>query len=186
MGLRDLITHLDYFGHSIQLNFKKKGPEHKTLAGGIMSCLVNIIMTIYIGLLLKRMILYEDDEITSSVLKLNAEDFKPVQYNEMSRSMFFEILMNDGSKFTYDDETKKYVRLSATYSNTIHVLEGVMNLKESDQIEIRPCVSDDFQRTQKVSKLWQEVTNRKGIYQNSAYFCLHPNQNQTLSLNSMI
>ena len=129
-----------------------------------MSCLVNIIMTIYIGLLLKRMILYEDDEITSSVLKLNSEEFKPVQYNNMTRSMYFEILMNDGSKFIYDDETKKYVRLSATYSKTIHVLEGVMNLQESDQIEIRPCISDDFQRTQEASKLWQEVTNRKGIY----------------------
>ena len=51
----------DYFGHSVQLNFNKRGSEHATIGGGLVSLGVKIIMGVYIYILIKRMINYEDD-----------------------------------------------------------------------------------------------------------------------------
>ena len=89
MLITKLIRNQDYFGHKIQLSFKKRGNEHKTLAGGIFSCVVKIMMAVYIGILIKRMVRYEDDTINSALNKLNSQDFEPVQYQELSHSLVF-------------------------------------------------------------------------------------------------
>ena len=89
------VRNQDYFGHRIQLSFKKRGNDHKTLAGGITSCVVRIMMIVYVGILFKRMFLYEDDTTNSALNKLDHHQYKPVQYQNMSRSMVFEIFQLD-------------------------------------------------------------------------------------------
>ena len=83
------IRNQDYFGHKIQLSFKKRGNEHKTVPGGIVSCVINIMMTVYIGILFKRMVRYEDDTINSALNIIDPQNFEPVQYQDLSHSLVF-------------------------------------------------------------------------------------------------
>jgi hypothetical protein len=57
----------DYFGHDVQLSFNKKGPQHQTLIGGVVSLFINMFMVVYVGILFKRMYLYEDDTISTAI-----------------------------------------------------------------------------------------------------------------------
>jgi hypothetical protein len=46
--LKEKIKDQDYFAHVITMNFDKQGDTHKTFAGGLVSCFLNIMMCIYI------------------------------------------------------------------------------------------------------------------------------------------
>ena len=52
------ITGNDMFGHPIRLNFKDRGTEHKTFAGGFVSIIVRLFLAFYFGLNLRKMIQY--------------------------------------------------------------------------------------------------------------------------------
>jgi hypothetical protein len=67
MGLYNLIVNQDYFGHRVQLFFNRKGAEHKTFGGGVVSLVVNVLMGSYVFILVKRMVNYEDDTIATSI-----------------------------------------------------------------------------------------------------------------------
>lgn len=56
----------DLFGHPVQLNFNKRGPEHTTTLGGIASICVKALMLCYVAILIKRLVKFEDDTIISS------------------------------------------------------------------------------------------------------------------------
>lgn len=45
----------DMFGHSIALNFMKEGDEVQTKIGGFFSIIIRVMMTIYVGLNLKKL-----------------------------------------------------------------------------------------------------------------------------------
>ena len=48
MSLIKSIRSLDLFGHSIELNFRKKGSTHNTLIGGLVSILIFTFMAYYV------------------------------------------------------------------------------------------------------------------------------------------
>lgn len=50
------------FGHSIGLNFQKKGEAHNTLIGGFFSSLIKCAFAVYIYLILKKMLMMEGNE----------------------------------------------------------------------------------------------------------------------------
>jgi hypothetical protein len=58
----------DMYGHTININFDKKGDTHNTVIGGCFSLIIKISMLVYISLNLKKLILSEGDE-------LGAEEF---------------------------------------------------------------------------------------------------------------
>ena len=61
--MKKYIRKKDIFGHPIQLGFNKKGEFHQTTFGGICSVLVFVILVAYYGLNIKKMLLYEGDNI---------------------------------------------------------------------------------------------------------------------------
>jgi hypothetical protein len=63
MGIYNLIRNRDFFGHVVQLNFNRMGPEHQTFGGGLVSLLVNIMMGTYVYILVRRMVKYDDDTL---------------------------------------------------------------------------------------------------------------------------
>ena len=62
--------------------------------GGIVSIMVNLMMVAYVSLLMKRMLCYEDDDISSSINQLSFDTFEEVKYTELSRSMAFYMSKN--------------------------------------------------------------------------------------------
>jgi sorbitol-specific phosphotransferase system component IIC len=55
------LTDQDEFGHVIALNFQKKGEEHKTMIGGLFSFLISILLLVYFGLCINKLITGEDN-----------------------------------------------------------------------------------------------------------------------------
>lgn len=55
------------FGHKVELGFNGRGSIHKTLFGGICSVIVTLLLLSYLGINLKKLILFEDDNINQSV-----------------------------------------------------------------------------------------------------------------------
>ena len=64
-------------------------------------------MTVYVGVLIHRMVTYQDDKISESLNPI-PEDFAPVQFNNLSMDMVF-LIKHNAKKFVYDDETKQYI-----------------------------------------------------------------------------
>tara|TARA_B110000285_G_C15064504_1_gene584341 strand:- start:1138 stop:1374 length:237 start_codon:yes stop_codon:yes gene_type:complete len=55
----------DLFGHVIQMNFNKKGPQHKTTFGGIVSITIKIFIRVYVILTLKSLLFLEENTNTT-------------------------------------------------------------------------------------------------------------------------
>ena len=85
------MTSQDYFGHKVQLNFNKKGSEHQTLIGGIVSIFINAMMIVYVTILLKRMFLFEDDDVSTATGVINFQDFNGVKMSELSNSIAYSV-----------------------------------------------------------------------------------------------
>jgi hypothetical protein len=66
MGFKSWLKSNDFFGHKVELNFNKKGSTHNTTLGGFASILVKIALCLYVGILVKKFWLYEDDKNTST------------------------------------------------------------------------------------------------------------------------
>lgn len=49
------------FGHQVQMNFNKRGPEHTTALGGVVTIVVQGVILAYVALLFRRMLRFEDD-----------------------------------------------------------------------------------------------------------------------------
>ena len=56
--LKDKLREQDLYGHPVELNFNKKGKEHKTLVGGLFSIFVLVVYYMFVYMNLKKMLLY--------------------------------------------------------------------------------------------------------------------------------
>ena len=57
----NVITDQDMYGHTINLNFNRKGSTYKTCLGGCCSFIINVLMFIYVVLNLKKLILVAEN-----------------------------------------------------------------------------------------------------------------------------
>ena len=55
------IKQIDMYGHPVKLNFDKKSDIHKTWIGGFFSIIINIMLSIYVFINLKKLILKEQN-----------------------------------------------------------------------------------------------------------------------------
>jgi hypothetical protein len=62
--VREFFAEKDMFGHTVSLNFNKKGDSHKTVVGGVFSIFVRCLMATYIYILFKQLILKEKNSIS--------------------------------------------------------------------------------------------------------------------------
>ena len=58
---------LDLFGHTINLNFEKAGPKHKTRLGGTCSIFIWIFMIVFWAVQIKKLVLKEDNYETLKI-----------------------------------------------------------------------------------------------------------------------
>jgi hypothetical protein len=79
------------FGHVIHLNFNKEGDSHKTVVGGLFSCLIKVVMFIYVFINFKKMILNESDS-NSMEYNLVDLDSDPVKKFQDTNFKMFHVL----------------------------------------------------------------------------------------------
>ena len=63
----------DIFGHSISLNFDKKGDSHRTVIGGFFSILIKVFLIVYI-IYKGKVLIYVENDTNVSLIKV--EDLK--------------------------------------------------------------------------------------------------------------
>ena len=63
----NILKNLDVFGHKIDLKFNSKGTHHKTIIGGIVSILINMILLAYTQQLIFQVINRTNDTIKTSI-----------------------------------------------------------------------------------------------------------------------
>ena len=70
MGLFTWLKNQDMFGHQVELQFNGDGSTHKTLFGGFISFfLVKTMISIYIFLLVYKLMTFGDDKNLSYIEK---------------------------------------------------------------------------------------------------------------------
>ena len=73
-SIGDFLKDHDMYGHSVTLNFDKKGDTHNTFFGGFFSIWVKIAIFIYVALNVKKLVLSEGDELGSEEFLLAHEE----------------------------------------------------------------------------------------------------------------
>ena len=141
----------DLFGHPVQLNFNRSGPEHNTVVGGVVSLVVKAMMLTYVLLLSRRMVQYEDDDTksVSSVLEFDYEE--GLKISNMSRTMFYKVKTegNTNQDFKYDDEFKKHLMVVFKFLNTNTDGEKIVTYGEFHE-----CTDEDFSSDPFKLELW--------------------------------
>ena len=72
--LRNWITNNDYFGYYVRLNINNKSDAHKTLCGGTISLIVNILFVLFLYLRLEVVWTGAGDENTSQDYLIGDEE----------------------------------------------------------------------------------------------------------------
>ena len=61
--MEERILNLDSYGHEMCLNFKKKGSQHKTVVGWVITMTVYIVIFVYAGFLTMQVFTFDDDTL---------------------------------------------------------------------------------------------------------------------------
>ena len=103
----------DMFGHTISLNFNKQGNTHKTLIGGFFSFIIILAMSLYVFVNVKKLWLYEDDQVNTEIYKLDLDSLDELAYNDTKMFIFHTIRKQAGTKPVWfeEKEVQKYVKL---------------------------------------------------------------------------
>jgi hypothetical protein len=111
--MRSFLTSKDLFGHTVTLNFNKKGYSHKTLAGGILSMFVRCIMIAYMYILLKRLIRKEKNTIGKENWLLDDIDpsYWKISFNQTGMGIYGYFLDQYGRVMEYNDNFKKHYKV---------------------------------------------------------------------------
>ena len=103
------IKQIDKFGHQTVLNFNKKGNYHNTFLGGLISILVNIFVFIYIWGLIRKVVFFEDDSISTVTKFGDPMDLGEILLNDTNyipTFLFTNLLTNQPYEYS---EIEKYL-----------------------------------------------------------------------------
>jgi hypothetical protein len=76
----DKVTEQDMFGHTVNLNFDKRGDSHNTPIGGSCSTMVRIFLCLYVYLLIDKLIYKGNDTDFSYFGVLEMDKLGTVDY----------------------------------------------------------------------------------------------------------
>ena len=108
---KDVITDSDMFGHIITFNFNNQGETYKTFLGGSVSIFVRLLVTVFVVINVKKMILKEDDKLIS-VNSMRNVDEKPVYFRDMHILPFISIRKQIGPKTEFDESIYEHINFS--------------------------------------------------------------------------
>ena len=97
------------FGHTINLNFNKEGDSHQTAAGGSISILIRLVMTLYVFMNFKKMLLHEDDSNVLEIDVLDLEEFGDQSYNQTDIFLYHVMRKQLSGALFLSADTARYV-----------------------------------------------------------------------------
>ena len=114
-ALQEKVKDYDMFGHTIALNFDKKGDTYNTVVGGCCSILIKIFLISYVALCFKRLILFEKDDAITTVGLVDLSEMANVVQSTSLNMLFFYVIrkqggLNDNDK-TLSEEIEKHVEM---------------------------------------------------------------------------
>ena len=106
------LQQLDLFGHPTILTFSKKGHKHQTSIGGFCSIIIRIFMTIFAGILLRRMITKSDNK--NVTFTLNSDESKEIKFRDTNIKYLIILFdLNTMQSIKYDQEIQRYLTVTA-------------------------------------------------------------------------
>ena len=89
MQLSQHIESFDIFGHSIALNFDRKGDTHKTVIGGICSSLLVLLLLIYVCLLGRDLFMHHRDDVSLFTNGLDLKNEPAIKFKNTDTFFYF-------------------------------------------------------------------------------------------------
>ena len=100
----------DLFGHSIALNFNRRGSSHKTFIGGSFSILIYAFMIFLFWINIEKLVFSLDDKNTTYNGLIDSNDTTTVNFNQTNLFNFYVIRKQIGDKPIYvGKEIEKYI-----------------------------------------------------------------------------
>ena len=82
---------MDMFGHSIVLNFERKGDTHKTKTGGCLSILCKLFLSYYVVSMFIKMIFKQDDQTLTNIGSQDLVETGEVSYTDLDMTIMHVI-----------------------------------------------------------------------------------------------
>ena len=138
--IEEKLREQDMFGHTINLNFNKDGDTHNTAIGGSFSTLIRIVMTLYVFMNFKKMLLHEDDANIVEMNTLDLEEYGVKAYNETDMFIYYVLRKQLSSKLFLGEETARHVDIFFT-SVKKDYYTGISDIVE---VPAKQCTKEDF------------------------------------------
>lgn len=137
------VTEQDMFGHSVCLNFDKRGDTHNTPIGGCFSTTVRIFLCLYVYLLVTKLIYKGNDTDFSYFGVLEMEKLGTVKYDEMDLRVFHAIKKQDK---TSTPELDSLASISKYFKITYKQMENDYNTRlfSDTDFGVKECTEEDF------------------------------------------
>ena len=100
------ITEQDMFGHTVNLNFDRRGDSHQTTCGGVFSIALRTFLVLYVYLLVDKLIYKGNDTDFSYYGLQEMDELGVVDYKDMNMKIFHVISKQDSTS------TPKITKLS--------------------------------------------------------------------------
>jgi hypothetical protein len=148
----------DLFGYDVSLYFNGNPGIYKTLCGGILSlCVVKVLLMVYFIILVKKLLLYEDDTYSAVVWAVDPLEAGQIPVNETVQVVFALEKADENFPIKYDEEARKHIRIYATNMAWNNYKENRELTGEDTKVEMRPCTDKDFNKTYAISREFQEM-----------------------------
>ena len=151
--IRKKITSQDEFGKGVELNIDGD-EEHKTIYGGIITSTISLLMLVYIGLLLKKLIIRDDDVVQYEYPDESTEELGPIGWKEEHMVKSFIQLNRPHKHGNQKDKAKEKLVLDAEFYQHVEMyFEQVDHNPEAEdkskrtvykRYEARPCTNKDY------------------------------------------
>lgn len=152
--LKNKLEDQDLFGFPVVLNFDSKPATHSTICGGSISVVIKTLMLMYTFIVVKSMILMENDRWVSITWVLDPlhagghlEDASLVQVSDMDQVALSLGSARTKNAISYDAETRRHIRVEASNFDWEVVQGKRVFSKIVETQEMRPCTISDFERT---------------------------------------
>ena len=110
--IKNWILSNDYFGKTVQLRVSRQENTYNTTLGGFCSLLIKIGLAYYLGTLIRLMVNYGDDKISSHTSPLDYDAVGKVAYSDMNFNYIPSLSSNNNlSIFNLDEEIRRHVTI---------------------------------------------------------------------------
>ena len=136
--MNKIIKLLDIFSTPMNLKFKGKSKSHQSLIGGVSSILIVVIVIIYTGLNIQKMVSRQQSTISTTSEWFDPGTLGAINYKDMDVLFFVHLSGSYINKSLSLHKLQQYVHV---YYQVVQVYNGTVS---KTQINAKFCTADDF------------------------------------------